>query len=44
MFVKETVVRRGSRAYTYVQLVEGYRDERGKVRHRVVQTLGVRRS
>jgi Domain of unknown function (DUF4277)/Transposase DDE domain len=40
MFVKETVVRRGSRAYTYVQLVEGYRDERGKVRHRVVANLG----
>ena len=40
MFVKETVVRRGARAYTYVQLVEGYRDERGKVRHRVVANLG----
>jgi hypothetical protein len=40
MFVKETVVRRGERAYTYVQLVEGYRDERGRVRHRVVANLG----
>jgi Domain of unknown function (DUF4277)/Transposase DDE domain len=40
MFVKETVVRRGARAYTYVQLVEGYRDERGRVRHRVVANLG----
>jgi transposase len=40
MFVKETAVRRGARAYTYVQLVEGYRDERGKVRHRVVANLG----
>jgi transposase len=40
MFVKETTVRRGARAYTYVQLVEGYRDERGKVRHRVVANLG----
>src|SRR5579875_1796177 len=40
MFVKETVVRRGERAYTYVQLVEGYRDENGKVRHRVVANLG----
>jgi len=40
MFVKETVVRRGERAYTYVQLVEGYRDENGKVRHRVVVNLG----
>jgi Domain of unknown function (DUF4277)/Transposase DDE domain len=40
MFVKETTVRRGKRSYTYVQLVEGYRDERGKVRHRVVANLG----
>ena len=40
MFVKETVVRRGRRAYTYVQLVEGYRDENGRVRHRVVANLG----
>jgi transposase len=40
MFVKETAVRRGKRAYTYVQLVEGYRDENGKVRQRVVANLG----
>jgi transposase len=40
MFVKETKVRRGERSYTYVQLVEGYRDERGRVRHRVVASLG----
>ena len=40
MFVKETKVRRGERAYTYVQLVEGYRDEQGRVRHRVVANLG----
>jgi hypothetical protein len=40
MFVKETVVRHGTRAYTYVQLVEGYRDERGRVWHRVVANLG----
>jgi hypothetical protein len=40
MFVKETNVKRGKRAYTYVQLVEGYRDENGKVRHRVVANLG----
>ena len=40
MFVKETKVRRGERAYTYLQLVEGYRDERGRVRHRVVANLG----
>jgi hypothetical protein len=40
MFVKETTVRRGARAYTYVQLVEGFRDERGRVRQRVVANLG----
>src|SRR6516225_5478661 len=40
MFVKETKVKRGERAYAYVQLVEGYRDERGRVRHRVVANLG----
>jgi transposase len=40
MFVKETKVKRGERAYTYVQLVEGYRDERGRVRQRVVANLG----
>ncbi len=28
------------RAYSYLQLVEGYRDERGRVRHRVVANLG----
>jgi hypothetical protein len=40
MFVKETTVRRGQRTYTYVQMVEGYRDERGRVRQRVVANLG----
>ena len=40
MFVKETKVKRAGREYTYVQLVEGYRDASGKVRHRVVANLG----
>jgi hypothetical protein len=40
MFVKETKVKRSGRAYSYLQLVEGYRDEQGKVRHRVVANLG----
>jgi hypothetical protein len=40
MFVKETTVRRGERAYTYLQLVDGYRDDSGRVRHRVVANLG----
>jgi hypothetical protein len=42
MFLKETTVRRGKHSYVYVQLVEGYRDERGRVRQRVVQNLGRR--
>jgi Domain of unknown function (DUF4277)/Transposase DDE domain len=40
MFVKETKVKRSGREYNYLQLVEGYRDENGKVRHRVVANLG----
>ena len=40
MFVKETKVRRSNREYSYLQLVEGYRDEKGIVRHRVVANLG----
>jgi Domain of unknown function (DUF4277)/Transposase DDE domain len=42
MFLKTTTVRRGERRYEYVQLVEGYRDESGRVRHRVVANLGRR--
>src|SRR4051812_45532606 len=40
MFVKETTVRRGERAYTYVQMVEGDRGERGRGGQRVVGNLG----
>jgi hypothetical protein len=40
MFVKETKVKRSGREYSYLQLVEGYRDESGRVRHRVVANLG----
>jgi hypothetical protein len=40
MFVKETKVKRSGREYSYLQLVEGYRDENCKVRHRVVANLG----
>ncbi|MGH8777411.1 MAG: DUF4277 domain-containing protein, partial [Jiangellaceae bacterium] len=40
MYVKRhTVVRRGRR-YVYLRLVEAYRDEHGRVRHRVLRTLG----
>src|SRR3989304_245393 len=34
MFLKETTVRSGGRSYVYVQLVQGYRDERGRGRPR----------
>ncbi len=40
MFVKETKVKRSGREYRYLQLVEGYRDGQGRVRHRVVANLG----
>ncbi|MGH3032744.1 MAG: IS1634 family transposase, partial [Gaiellaceae bacterium] len=33
-------VRRGEKRYVYLRLVESYRDQRGKVRHRVLKTLG----
>lgn len=40
MYIKRHAVRRGDRRYVYLRLVESYRDERGKVRHRVLRTLG----
>jgi hypothetical protein len=41
VFVKRTTVKRGGgREYVYLQMVEGYRDETGRVRHRVVAKLG----
>lgn len=42
MFVRVQKVRQGGRLYEYVHIVEGYRDEAGKVRHRVVANLGRR--
>jgi len=42
MFVKETKVRRAGREYVYLQLVQGQRDEHGRVRHKVVANLGRR--
>ena len=42
MFVRVQKVRQGGRLYEYVHIVEGYRDEDGKVRHRVVANLGRR--
>lgn len=40
MYVKRHTVRRGEKRYVYLRLVEAYRDERGRVRHRVLKTLG----
>lgn len=40
MYVKRHKVRKGGRSYVYLRLVEAYRDEAGKVRHRLVATLG----
>lgn len=40
MYVKRHSVRRGGKRYVYLRLVESYRDGAGKVRHRVLQTLG----
>ena len=42
MFVRVQKVRQRGRLYEYVHIVEGYRDEAGKVRHRVVANLGRR--
>jgi Domain of unknown function (DUF4277)/Transposase DDE domain len=40
MYVKRHTVRRGSKRYVYLRLVQAYRDEHGRVRHRVLTTLG----
>ena len=40
MYVKRHTVRRGRKRYVYLRLVEAYRDEQGRVRHRVLKTLG----
>jgi len=40
VYVRRHKVRKGDRSYVYLRLVEAYRDEAGKVRHRPVATLG----
>jgi hypothetical protein len=40
MYVKRHSVVRGQKRYVYLRLVQAYRDERGRVRHRVLRTLG----
>ena len=40
MYVKRHAVRAGAKRYVYLRLVQAYRDEQGRVRHRVLKTLG----
>jgi hypothetical protein len=40
MYIKRHTVRRGRKRYVYLRLVEAYRDEQGRVRQRVLYTLG----
>jgi transposase len=40
VYVKRHAVRRGEKRYVYLRLVESYRDDQGRVRHRVLKTLG----
>lgn len=40
MFVKTTTVRRGNKTDEYLSLVEAYRDDAGRARHRTLYRLG----
>jgi hypothetical protein len=40
VYVKRYVVKRGPKRYAYLRLVESYRDEQGRPRHRIVANLG----
>jgi hypothetical protein len=40
MYVKRHAVTTGGKRYVYLRLVEAFRDESGRVRHRVLRTLG----
>jgi hypothetical protein len=40
MYVKRHAVAKGGKRYVYLRLVEAYRDESHRVRHRVLRTLG----
>jgi transposase len=40
MYIKRHAVRRGRKRYVYLRLVQAYRDDQGRVRHRVLKTLG----
>lgn len=40
MYLKRYTIKRGAKHYVYLRLVEAFRDESGKVQHRVLATLG----
>jgi uncharacterized protein DUF4277/DDE family transposase len=40
MYIKRHAVVRGEKRYVYLRLVQAYRDQHGRVRHRVLRTLG----
>ena len=40
MYVKRHAVRHGDKHYVYLRLVQAYRADDGRVRHRVLTTLG----
>jgi hypothetical protein len=40
MYIKRHAVVRGQKRYVYLRLVQAYRDQHGRVRHRVLRTLG----
>ena len=40
MYLKRYVFKRGAKHYAYLRMVQAYRDDSGRVRHRVLLTLG----
>jgi hypothetical protein len=40
MYIRRHSVVRGQKRYVYLRLVQAYRDDHGRVRHRVLRTLG----
>jgi hypothetical protein len=40
MYLKRSTIKRGAKQYVYLRLVEAFRDETGKVSHRVLASLG----
>ncbi len=40
MYLKRYTVRKSGQTYTYLRLVSGFRDEHGKVQHKIIANLG----